>query len=468
MQMLINGKFIEKSEYIEIKNPANNKVIDTVPKGTRKDVKIAISAAKRTSNITREIPSRLISEYLYDIYGELSKNSKLFEKLITIDCGKPIKDSKEEVKRSKQTILLSAEESKRIYGETIPMDACIGGEGVIGFTTRIPLGVVGAITPFNYPLNLVIHKVAPAIAAKNTVVVKPSTKAPLAALKFAEIANTYLEDGFLNVVPGSGSEVGDEIVKSELVDKISFTGSIETGLSISKNAGMKKLTLELGGNDPLLVLADANIEKAVEAAVRGSYLNAGQVCIGVKRIILDKKIADEFTDKLVKATGRLKVGDPMDIKTDVGPLIDENAAINVEKIVNQSIDDGAELLCGGKREGSFYTPTVLDNVDSKMNIVQKETFGPISPLIHVDGIDEAIDVANNTKYGLQAGIFTDNINSALKAAKKIDAGSIIINKQSTYRTDNMPFGGCKMSGMGKEGIKYAVEEMTRTKLFVFN
>jgi len=468
VQMLINGKFIEKSEYIEIKNPANNKVIDTVPKGTRKDVKIAISAAKRTSNITREIPSRLISEYLYDIYGELSKNSKLFEKLITIDCGKPIKDSKEEVKRSKQTILLSAEESKRIYGETIPMDACIGGEGVIGFTTRIPLGVVGAITPFNYPLNLVIHKVAPAIAAKNTVVVKPSTKAPLAALKFAEIANTYLEDGFLNVIPGSGSEVGDEIVKSELVDKISFTGSIETGLSISKNAGMKKLTLELGGNDPLLVLADANIEKAVEAAVRGSYLNAGQVCIGVKRIILDKKIADEFTDKLVKATGRLKVGDPMDIKTDVGPLIDENAAINVEKIVNQSIDDGAELLCGGKREGSFYTPTVLDNVDSKMNIVQKETFGPISPLIHVDGIDEAIDVANNTKYGLQAGIFTDNINSALKAAKKIDAGSIIINKQSTYRTDNMPFGGCKMSGMGKEGIKYAVEEMTRTKLFVFN
>lgn len=466
--MLINGKFIERSEYIEIKNPANNKLIDKVPKGTPKDVKIAISAAKRTSKITREIPSRLISEYLYDIYDELSKNSKLFEKLITIDCGKPIKDSKEEVKRSKQTILLSAEESKRIYGETIPMDACIGGEGVIGFTTRIPLGVVGAITPFNYPLNLVVHKVAPAIAAKNTVVVKPSTKAPLAALKFAEIASTYLEDGFLNVVTGSGSEVGDEIVKSELVDKISFTGSIETGISISKNAGMKKLTLELGGNDPLLVLADANIEKAVEAAVRGSYLNAGQVCIGVKRIILDKKIADEFTDKLVKATGRLKVGDPMDIKTDVGPLIDENAAINIEKIVNQSIDDGAELLCGGKREGSFYTPTVLDNVDSNMNIVQKETFGPISPLIHVDGIDEAIDVANDTKYGLQAGIFTDNINNALKAAKKIDAGSIIINKQSTYRTDNMPFGGCKMSGMGKEGIKYAVEEMTRTKLFVFN
>ncbi len=466
--MLIDGKFIEKPEYLDIKNPANNRVIDKVPYGTRKDTKIAISAAYRASKITKELPSRLISEQLYDIYEELSKNSKLFEKLITIDCGKPIKDSKEEVNRSKQTILLSAEESKRIYGETIPLDACLGGEEMIGFTARIPLGVIGAITPFNYPLNLVIHKVAPAIAAKNTVVVNPSTKAPLASLKFAEIASTYLENGVLNVVSGPGSEVGDEIVKSELVDKISFTGNIETGLSISRNAGMKKLTLELGGNDPLLILEDADIEKAVEAAVRGSYLNAGQVCVGVKRIILDSKIAEEFTDKFVKSTQKLKVGDPMDIKTDVGPLINEDAAIDVEKIVNQAIHDGAELLCGGKREGSFYMPTVLDKVHSKMDVVQNETFGPISPLIHVNGIDEAINVANDTRYGLQAGIFTDNIKSALKAAKKIDAGSIIINKQSTYRSDNMPFGGCKMSGMGKEGIKYAVEEMTRTKLFIFN
>ncbi len=466
--MLINGKFIDKSERIDIKNPADNKIIDTVPYGNRKDAKTAISAAKRTSKIAKEIPSRLISEHLYDIYGELSKNSKIFEKLITHDCGKPLKDSKEEVIRSKQTILLSAEESKRIYGETIPMDACIGGEEVMGFTTKIPLGVVGAITPYNYPLNLVIHKVAPAIAAKNTVVVKPSTKAPLAALKFAEIASTYLENGFLNVVTGSGSEVGDEIVKSDFVDKISFTGSIETGISISKRAGMKKLTLELGGNDPLLVLEDADIEKAVDAAVKGSYLNAGQVCIGVKRIILHKKIADEFTQKFVKATGKLIVGDPMSIRTDVGPLIDENAAITIEKIVNQSIDEGAELLYGGKRRGSFYTPTVLDNVDSKMDIVQEETFGPVSPLIHVNDIDEAIKVANDTKYGLQAGVFTNNINLALKAAKQIEAGSVIINKQSTYRADNMPFGGCKMSGMGKEGIKYAIEEMTRTKLFIVN
>ena len=330
------------------------------------------------------------------------------------------------------------------------------------------LEIVGAITPFNYPLNLVIHKIAPAIAAKNTVVLKPSIKAPLAALKLAEIMNSYLEAGFLNVVPGFGSEVGDEIVKSKLVDKISFTGSVKIGTYISKNAGMKKLTLEMGGNDPLIVLEDADIEKAVEAALRGSYLNAGQVCIGVKRIILDKKIADEFTDKFVKATEKLNVGNPLDFKTDIGPLIDEDAAIRVEKTVNETLSEGADILCGGKRNGAFYTPTVLDNVDSKMEIVQEETFGPIAPLIKVNGIDEAIKVANDTKYGLQASIFTNNINSALKAAKEIEAGGVIINKQSTYRTDNMPFGGCKMSGMGKEGIKYAIEDMTKIKLVVIN
>ncbi|MGF7119308.1 lactaldehyde dehydrogenase [Methanobacterium oryzae] len=468
MDMLIDGKLIEKRETIEIKNPANNEIIDTVPQGNREDVKNAINAANKAAKIVKDIPSRVISENLYQIYEELSKNADDFAKLISLDCGKPIKDSMGEVERSKQTILLAAEEAKRIYGETIPMDACSGGENVIGYTTKVPLGVIGAITPFNYPLNLVIHKVAPAIAAKNTVVLKPSIKAPLVALKLAEIMNAYLESGTINVVPGFGSEVGDEIVKSDFVNKVSFTGSIKTGLNISKNAGMKKLTLELGGNDPLIVLDDADIEKAVEAALIGSYLNAGQVCIGVKRIILDKRIADEFTDKFVRATKKLKVGDPLDFKTDIGPLIDENAAIMVEKIVDKTLNEGAELLCGGKRNGSFYTPTVIDNVNSKMEMVQEETFGPIAPLIHVNGFEEAIEVANDTKYGLQASIFTNNINNALKAAKEIDAGGVVINKQSTYRTDNMPFGGCKMSGMGKEGIKYAVEDMTKTKLVVIN
>jgi lactaldehyde dehydrogenase len=431
-------------------------------------VQNALIAANRAKKALNDLSSREISENLYGIHEELSKNSKSLAKLITIDCGKPIKDSIEEVNRSIQTILLGAEESKRIYGETIPMDACAGGENVIGFTMRLPLGVVAAITPFNYPLNLAIHKVAPAIAAKNSVILKPSMKAPLTALKMAEIMDFYLPDGALNAVTGHGRTIGDEIVTSPVVNKISFTGSVEIGEHISKQAGMKKLTLELGGNDPLIVLEDADIEKAVEAAVRGSYLNAGQVCIGVKRVILDDKIADEFIQKFVNNTKKLVTGDPMDPETDVGPLINKGAAIEVENRVNEAVNDGAELLCGGKREGTLYLPTILDNVDSKMKIVQYETFGPISPIIRINGIDEAVKVANNTKYGLQAGIFTNNINNAMKAVKEIESGGVIVNKPSTYRMDNMPFGGCKMSGLGKEGIKYAIEDMTKTKIVVIN
>ena len=468
MDMLINGKLIDKSEKIEIRNPFNDKIIDTVPQGDREDVNKALIAANKAKKTLNYFSSHEVSEILYEIHEELSKNSKTFAKLITLDCGKPIRESKDEVNRSIQTILLSAEESKRIYGETIPMDACTGGENVVGFTMRLPLGVVAAITPFNYPLNLAIHKVAPAIAAKNSVILKPSMKAPLAALKLAEIMDFYLPDGALNAVTGYGKTIGDEIVTSSIVNKISFTGSVEIGEYISKKAGMKKLTLELGGNDPLIVLEDADIEKAVEAAVRGSYLNAGQVCIGVKRVIIDNKIADEFTQKFVKDTQKLITGDPMDLKTDIGPLIKEMAAIEVENRVNAAINDGADLLCGGKREGAFYTPTILDNVDSKMKIVKYETFGPVSPIIRINGIDEAIKAANNTKYGLQAGIFTNNINNALKAVKEIEAGGVIINKPPTYRMDNMPFGGCKMSGLGKEGIKYAIDDMTKTKLVAIN
>lgn len=466
--MLIDGNWIDKNKKIEVLNPANNEIIDTVPLGSREDAKNAIIAAKKAKKTMEGMLSREVSEILYNVSEEISKNSMEFAKIITLESGKPIKDSEDEVKRSAQTILLSAEESKRIYGEVIPMDACINGEGILAFTMKLPVGVVGAITPFNYPLNLAIHKVAPAIAAKNTVVLKPSMKTPLTALKLAEIMDGYLPNGVLNVVTGYGSVVGDEIVSSDLVDKISFTGSIEVGILISKKAGMKKLTLELGGSDPLIVLGDADVDEAVIAARKGSYLNAGQVCIGVKRIILDRKIADEFVDKLVRETKKLKVGDPLDPNTDVGPLIDEKAAIEVENVVNEALDDGAELLCGGKRNDAFYSPTVLDNVDPKMRVVKEEVFGPISPIIRVDGIDDALDVANDTKYGLQAGIFTNNINKAIKAARVIEAGGVLINKQSTYRTDNMPFGGFRMSGLGKEGVKYGVEDMTRTKLVVIN
>lgn len=464
--MFINGKLIDKKEHIAVINPFNNEIVDHVPLGDNSDAKNAIDAAFKAKKTMRDMSSRKLSRILYDIYQELKEKSKEISELICLETGKPIRDSKIEMDRSLQTILMAAEESKRIYGETIPMDAAIAGKNVFGFTIKIPLGVVAAITPFNYPVNLAIHKLAPALAAKNTVVFKPSSKAPLSALKMAEIMGRHLPDGAVNSVTGNSNVLGQEIITNPLINKISFTGSVSTGLSIAQKAGMKKLTLELGGNDPLIVLDDANLDVAVSAAVNGSYLNAGQVCIAVKRIILHEKIADQFAEQLVSLTKKLKMGDPMDSETDIGPLISEKSAIMVEKVVDDAIKNGAQLLCGGKRKGAFYEPTVIDNVHQEMELVQNETFGPISPIIRVKDLDEAIKVSNNTPYGLQAGVFTGSIEQAKKAVQGIEAGSVLINKQPTFRTDNMPFGGFKLSGIGKEGVKYAVEDMTRCKLVV--
>ncbi len=466
MKMLIEGKLIDKNEKIAVENPFNNEIIDYVPSGDAEDVKKAISAAAKATKSMKEMSSRKLSRIMYDIHQELKEKHQEISKLISLETGKPIRDSRVEMDRSLQTLLMAAEESKRIYGETIPMDAAIAGRTAFGFTIKIPLGVVAAISPFNYPVNLAIHKIAPALAAKNTVVFKPSTKAPLAALKMAEIMGRHLPDGAVNAITGPGGVLGDQLVTSDQVNKVSFTGSVATGLSIARKAGMKKLTLELGGNDPLIVLDDADIDAAVLGAVGGSYLNAGQVCIGVKRLIVQESVADEFTEQLVSRTQKVKTGDPLDPETDMGPLIDEKAALNVEKSVNDAIQKGAQLLCGGKREGAFFQPTVLDHVQVDMELVQRETFGPVSPVIRVENLDEAIKAANSTPYGLQAGVFTQNITNAKKAVREIEAGSVLINKQPTFRTDNMPFGGFKMSGMGKEGVKYAVEDMTRTKMVV--
>ena len=467
MEMVIDGKLIDKDHKIKVVNPANNQIVDTVPSGSLEDIKNALEAANQAKKAINDMSSRKVSRILYDIYEDILKNKNELARLVTFETGKPIKDSVNEINRSVETILLSAEESKRIYGETVPLDACIGGRTALGFTIKVPIGVISAITPFNYPVNLAIHKIAPAIAAKNTVVLKPSIKAPLAALKLVQIMDSHLPPGVINGITGHSHIIGDEMILSPIVNKISFTGSVETGISISRKTSMKKITLELGGNDPLVVLDDADIEKAVRAAVSGSFLNAGQVCIAVKRIILHDNIADEFVNKMVSKTVKLNMGDPIKTETDVGPLIDEEAAIKVEMLVDDALNNGAKLLLGGKRSGAFYSPTVIDHVKPDMKIVSDETFGPVAPIIRIHDIDEAFEVANNTQYGLQAGVFTGSIENALKAAKVIEAGSIIINRQSTFRTDNMPFGGFKMSGMGKEGIKYAIDDMTKTKLVVF-
>jgi len=465
MNMLINGIPVNKTDKFDVKNPVDNSIIDSVPLGNLKDVRGAILAANQARKVMGSLSSRSISSLLYEIHQDLAGKQDEFAQSITMETGKTIRDSKIEMERSLDTILLSAEESKRIYGETVPIDAGLGGENSLGFTVRVPVGVVCAITPFNYPVNLALHKIGPALAAKNTVIFKPSSKAPLTALQLVELMDSHLPDGAVNSLTGNGKLIGDELVKSPEVDKISFTGSVNTGISIARNVAMKKLTLELGGNDPLIVLEDADIDDALVAALNGCYLNAGQVCIAVKRVIVADVVADEFTDKLTKLTNNLQVGDPLNPKTDIGPLIDVEAAAWVEKIVEDALSNGAELMCGGKRDGAFYEPTVLDNVTPKMKLVEDETFGPVAPIIRVKDADEAFKTANDTKFGLQAGVFTESIDNTKKAIRTLDAGTVLINR-SAFRTDNMPFSGFKISGLGREGVKYAVQDMTREKLII--
>ena len=468
MDMLINGKHISSDDVEDVINPYDGKVIDTIPIAHRQDAELAIESANNAKDSLREMSAFKISNKLFNVVEKLKEKRLEFAESLTLEVGKPINESLLEVDRSIETLKLSAEEAKRIYGESVPLDAGMGGKGFFAFTQKEPLGVVAAITPFNYPLNLTIHKIAPAIACKNTVIVKPPTEAPLTVMKFCDLLDEEFPDGVVNVILGYGSEVGDHLVISPDVNKISFTGSVTTGLMISQKAGMKKVTLELGGNDPTVILKDADLDKAVKGIINGAFLNAGQVCMGVKRVIVEDEIADEFAEKLVKATQKLVMGNPMDSKTTLGTLISEKAAIQVEETVNNAVREGAKILTGGNRDGAFYEATVIDNVAPDMDLVENETFGPVAPIIRVKNIDEAIEVANDTEYGLQAGVFTADYASAMRCAQEIEAGTVFINKQSTFRTDNMPFGGFKNSGIGKEGIKYAVDEMTKTKLIGLN
>ena len=468
MDMLIDGEYVNDMDREDVINPYTGEVIDTVPISHLNNVDKAIEAANNAKKFLQEMSAFKISNKLFNVCDKLKENRDDFAELLTKEVGKPINESYVELDRSVETLKLAAEEAKRIYGESVPLDAGLNGKGFFAFTQKLPLGVVAAITPFNYPLNLTIHKIAPAIAAKNTVIIKPPTNAPLTVMKFSELVNEEFPDGVINVITGYGSEVGDALVASDKIDKISFTGSVLTGLLIAQRAGMKKVTLELGGNDPLVVLDDANVDAAVKGVINGAYLNAGQVCMGVKRIIVQEGIYNKFKTRLVEETSKIKMGNPMDKSTQLGTLISEKAAMQVEETVNNAVNAGAEILTGGKRNGAFYEATVIDKVTPDMDLVVNETFGPVAPLIKVKTVDEAIQIANATEYGLQAGVFTENYMNAMRCANEIEAGTVFINKQSTFRTDNMPFGGFKNSGCGKEGIKYAVEEMTKTKLIGLN
>ncbi len=469
MKMLIAGEWIDKDEKINVRNPYDNSLVDTVPNGTRDDVLRAIESAVKGYQISRKMPVHERVTILNAVATYVQDHFEEFARTIASEGSKTIREARKEVARCVNTISLSAEEARRIVGETIPFDSVPGSENRVGYYYRFPIGVIAAITPFNDPLNLVAHKLGPAIAGGNSVVLKPATVTPLSALKLAEaFVASGLPAHVLNVVTGYGSAIGEALVSDPRIRMVTFTGGVEAGLQITQKAGLKKIGMELGSNSPVIVLDDADLPKAVESCVSGAFWAVGQNCIGVQRIYIQEKIFDAFQTAFVQRTRKMKVGFQLDETTDMGPMITEAEAKRVESWIEDAVQKGATLLTGGHRKGTLVEPTVLTHVPPEAKIDKQEIFGPVVALYPIQTLDEGIEKANNVEYGLHAAIFTRDLNKAHKAIRELDVGGVMINDSTDYRIDAMPFGGVKHSGLGREGIKFALLEMTEPKVVCFN
>lgn len=467
-KMYFAGEWVSRDQTIEVRDPQDNSVIDTVPAASVEDMLQCIEEAKEGAKMAATMAVHERMEVIYKAADYIEANKEKYARTIAREGSKTIREATKEVARCIQTLRISAEEARRIHGETIPFDQMPGSENRVGYYQRVPIGIIGAITPFNDPLNLVAHKVGPAIASGNAIIVKPATVTPLSALLLAEaFAEAGLPPKVLSVITGYGSEIGDVLVTHPAIRMISFTGGLEAGEKIVRKAGLKKIGMELGSNSPVIVLEDADLEDAVESTVSGAFWAAGQNCLGVQRVYVQESVMDQFTTAFVERTNQYKMGDKQSELTDMGPLITEKEAIRVEKIVNEAIEKGAMLLTGGERSKAFYSPTVLTNIPGNCTIDKEEIFGPVVLLYPVLNIDAAIEKSNDVQYGLQAGIFTRNIDKAQKAITNLDVGGIMINDSSDYRIDAMPFGGMKNSGLGREGIKFAIHEMTEPKVVCF-
>jgi glyceraldehyde-3-phosphate dehydrogenase (NADP+) len=429
----------------------------------------AIEAAMAGFERARAMPVHQRMEILRKTAETLAAKHEEYARLIAQEGIKTIREARKEVTRCIETIRISAEETRRLNGETISFDQMPGSENRLGYYSREPIGIIGAITPFNDPLNLVAHKVGPGLAGGNAVIVKPDTKTPLSALWLARaIHDAGIPPGILQVITGPGSEIGDLLVTDPRVRMISFTGGLSTGMAIMDKIGLKKVGMELGSNCPVIVMNNADLELALSANISGAFWAAGQNCLHVQRLIVEEAIYEEFKDRFIAAAQAYQVGDKLDETTDMGPLINEKAAIEVEKMVDEATAAGASLLTGGRRNGAFYDPTVLENVPDSVSLAHEEVYGPVTVLYRFSDLDEAIERANNVDYGLQAGIFTRDLQTAFHAAEKLESGAVMINDSTDYRIDAMPFGGVKGSGLGREGIKFALQEMTEPKLVCFN
>ena len=469
MKMLIGKKWVDKDEKIDVRNPYDDKLIDTVPAGDVADVEAAFQAAEEGFEINRNLPVHERISILYKTAEIIRSRQEDFAKIIASEGSKTIKEARKEASRCIDTIMISAEEARRVVGETIPFDSREGSENRLGYYYRFPIGIIVAITPFNDPLNLVAHKVGPAIAGGNSVVLKPATVTPLSALKLGE---AFIEAGLpwkiLNIVTGKASKIGDALVTDPRGRMISFTGGTEAGLDITKKAGLKKIGMELGSNSPVIVMEDADLPQAAELSVSGAFWAVGQNCIGVQRIYIHEAVYDEFEKMFIEYTKKIKVGYQLDEDTDMGPMITEGEAARVEEWIKEAIQAGAELLTGGKREGTLFEPTVFRNMPDTAKLNCEEVFGPVVNLYKVSSLDEAIKLSNSVIYGLHGAIFTRSLGNAFKAIKGLDVGGVMVNDSTDYRIDMMPFGGVKWSGLGREGIKFALLEMTEPKVVCFN
>ncbi len=469
MRMFLKGEWVDRDARIEVRNPFNGAVIDTVPQATSQDVDAAVSGAVAGAKAMRDLPAYDRFKILRRAADMLVARQDEIGLLISREEGKTVAEGKFEAGRAAVTVECSAEEGKRIFGEVLPLDAAPGGAGKLGFTLRVPCGVVVAITPFNFPLNLVCHKVGPALAAGNAVIVKPASDTPLSALKLVEI---LLEAGLpplaISCVTGAGASVGEALCSDPRVRKVSFTGSAEVGKRICQLAGLKRITMELGSNSPLIVLDDADLNKVTEAIVSTGYGNAGQTCISTQRVIATSPVYGAVLDALRPKVEAIRVGDQLAPTTTMGPMIRERDAQRVTEWIDEAVAGGARLLCGGDRQSAIVTPALLADVRPDMRISRDELFGPAVGVMAAKNIDEAISLANDSRYGLSAAIFTENLDHALKFARQVESGNLHINWGPAWRADLMPYGGLKDSGLGREGPKYAIEEMTETKTVVIH
>ena len=469
MKMILGGKAVDKDEKIRVLDPGTGKIVDEVPSAEVSDVEEAYRIAEKGAEIMRKLPT-------YDRYLILKKTAEYleahleeFSRIIALEGVKTIREARKEAARAVNTLMYGAEEAKRLEGEVLHFDADFRRSNRVGYWVREPVGIVLAITPYNDPLNLVAHKLAPAIAGGNAVVLKPATVTPLSALK---LGYALLEAGLppeaLSVVTGYAGRIGDALVQDPRPRVLSFTGGVEAGLAITRKAGIKKLSMELGSSSPVIVMDDADLEKAVPYTVSGAFWAAGQNCIGVQRVYIHEKVYDRFVADFVAQTEKYKVGDKLDESTDMGPMITEGEAKRVESWVNEALEMGGKLLTGGKRKGTFYWPTVLEDVPENAKVVRKEIFGPVVVMFRVKSLEEAIAKANDSEYGLHAAIFTQDINKAIQASRELRFGGVMINDSTDYRVDYMPFGGMKYSGLGREGLRFALETMTEIKVVAFS